>query len=99
MRIPTTIACALMSSFLAGCGDHKELSPGDATSHLHVDVPPHGGTPVTLGDDYQIEWVRDATAGKLQAYILDGEMENFVRIAPFSFEVTVKHPNGSEMLH
>ena len=54
---------------------------------------------MALGDDYQIEWVLDASAGKLQAYVLDGEMENFVRIAPPSFDLTVKLPDRKEVLH
>ena len=74
-------------------------TPLPETPHLHVAVPPHGGNPVALGDDYQIEWVLDAPAGKLQAYVLDGEMENFVRITLPSFDVTAKLPDGEEVLH
>ena len=66
---------------------------------MHVDTPPHGGTPVALGDDYHIEFVLDAAAGALQAYFLDGEMENFVRISPPSFDLTVKLPSREEVLH
>jgi len=54
---------------------------------------------VALSDDYQIEWVLDPSAGKLQAYVLDGEMENFVRIAPRSFDLAVKLPDKKEILH
>lgn len=54
---------------------------------------------MALGDDYQIEWVLDEPAGKLQAYVLDGEMENFVRIAPPSFDLAVKLPDKKEVLH
>lgn len=54
---------------------------------------------MALGDDYQIEWVLDGPAGKLDAYILDGEMENFVRIAPPSFDLTVKLPDKQAVLH
>jgi hypothetical protein len=89
---------ALAAVLGTGCGNRQSNS-SDNGPHLHVDVPPHGGTPVALGDDYQIEWVLDAPAGKLQAYILDGEMENFVRIAPPSFDVTAKLPGKEEVLH
>jgi hypothetical protein len=99
MRMLLNMACALMSSFLAGCGEQQDHSSTHAPVHLHVATPPHGGTPVTLGDDYQIEWVLEAPAGKLQAYVLDGEMENFVRIAPPSFDLAVKLPDKSEVLH
>jgi len=91
--------CALMSAWLAGCGDHKNQSSPNAPAQLHVDTPPHGGTPVALGDDYRIEWVLDESAGKLQAYFLDGEMENFVRIAPPAFNLEVKLPDKKEVLH
>lgn len=41
-----------------------------------------------LGEEaFHIELVRDAEAGKIDAYLLDGEMEEFVRIAVPSFEV------------
>ena len=89
---------ALAAVFLVGCGRQNGLS-GNDSPHLHVAVPPHGGTPVALGDNYQIEWVLDAPAGKLQAYVLDGEMENFVRITPPSFDVTAKLPGREEILH
>lgn len=94
-----TIGLAAASAFLAGCGHHQDHAAASAPAHLHVDVPPHGGTPVALGDDYQIEWVLDHSSGKLDAYILDGEMENFVRIAPPSFDLTVKLPDKQAVLH
>lgn len=35
---------------------------------------------MVLGDeDYHVELVLDAPTGRLQAFVLDGEMENFVR--------------------
>jgi hypothetical protein len=98
MRTLLGLTIAVMVTALAGCGERKEKTSAD-TPHLHVDVPPHGGTPVALGDEYQIEWVLDASMGKLQAYILDGEMENFVRIAPPSFDLRVKLTDRQEILH
>ncbi|HEY5079995.1 MAG TPA: hypothetical protein VII43_09110, partial [Opitutaceae bacterium] len=48
----------------------------------------HGGTPVVLGDEvYHLELVLDAASGVLQAYVLDGELENFVRCAAPSIEI------------
>jgi hypothetical protein len=53
-----------------------------------VHHPPHAGTPVVLGEEaYHMELVRDPEAGTLQAYILDGEMETFVRSAVPSVEI------------
>ena len=98
MRTLLALTLAVTVTALAGCGERKEKASADAP-HLHVDVPPHGGTPVALGDEYQIEWVLDASVGKLQAYILDGEMENFVRIAPPSFDLRAKLPDHEADLH
>jgi hypothetical protein len=41
-----------------------------------------------LGNEtYHLELVRDAATGTLSAYILDGEMEKFIRVPAASFEV------------
>jgi len=36
-------------------------------------------------EEYHVELVLDASAGRLQAYIMDGELENFVRVPTHSF--------------
>ncbi|MSU25071.1 MAG: hypothetical protein EXS32_14785 [Opitutus sp.] len=65
------------------------LAAAPAAKHGHQ--APHGGTPVVLGQEaYHLELVRDATAGQLTAYVLDGEMENFVRVKTASFEVVAR---------
>ncbi len=81
------------SLLVGGCGGGKkpssdpDVAAPQAIEHHHH--PPHGGTPVVLGNElYHLELVRDAAAGKLQAFVLDGEMENFVRCSPATFEVT-----------
>jgi len=75
----------------AGC-TKKDPAPAAPAHHTHV--APHGGTAVVLGAElYHLELVRDATAGRLTAYVLDGEMENFVRVNTPSFEV-IAAPNG-----
>jgi hypothetical protein len=75
------LAFALLAfAALPACSKHAE------TIHTHVDQPPHGGTPVSIGDEH-LEFVRDSGAGRLDAYVLDDEMEEFVRIAMPSFEV------------
>jgi hypothetical protein len=68
---------------LAGCSKAPVES---GQPHLHVDHPPHGGTAVALGDDYNVELVLDSATGTIQAYVLDGEMEDFVRSAVPSIE-------------
>lgn len=62
-----------------------------APAHKHEHIPPHGGTAVVLGEEaFHVELVRDAATGVLQAYVLDGELENFVRVQQASFDLTAK---------
>jgi hypothetical protein len=78
------VAAVLLLSF-AGCGGRESSSRGGG-GHSHQ--APHGGTLVEVGQHaYNVELVRDATAGKLTAYVLDGHAENFIRIAAPSFEL------------
>jgi hypothetical protein len=70
---------------------HKSLAQqSNGPVHAHVHHPPHGGTPIVLGEEaYHIELVRDVAEGKLEAYVLDGEMEEFVRINQPAIECIV----------
>jgi hypothetical protein len=81
---------ATMLAFVGGfvackrIDDHRGSSSGGG----HVHVAPHGGTLIEIGDHaYNLELVRDSTAGRLTAYVLDGHAENFVRIAMPSIEM------------
>ncbi len=85
---PLLRASALLLVLLAGCSKPADAPKADAVQHKHEHHAPHGGTPVVLGEEiYHVELVLDAATGKLQAFILDGEMENFMRSAAPSFEV------------
>ena len=86
MRAPPFRLCAaLLALGLAACSKAPEAAPAPAKHEHH---PPHGGTAVVLGDEaYHLEFVRDPAAGTLQAYILDGEMETFIRSAMSALEV------------
>ena len=96
---------ALLPAFAAalflfgGCGGHSSPRASDSQAHAFVAAPPHGGTAAPVGDDYQIEFVLDPAAGKMDAYVMDDELENFVRIKPPSFDVTAKLAGGQEVLH
>ncbi|HSY52848.1 MAG TPA: hypothetical protein VK785_00280 [Opitutaceae bacterium] len=83
----------ILVAVLAFSGCAKKEAVG-----LHQDQPPHGGTPVALGDNYHIEFVLDAASGTLSAYILDDEMEEFVRSNMPSFEVTAKVGGAEQTL-
>ena len=53
---------------------------GHAHGH-HQHTAPHGGTLIELGEhQFNLEFVRDAAAGTLTAYVLDGHAENFIRL-------------------
>ena len=84
------IAGLLMTAlvFASGCRQKSETASVSAKPAKHEHHPPHGGTPVVLGDEvYHVEFVLEAAAGKLQAFVLDGELENFIRSSAPSFEV------------
>lgn len=82
---------------LTGCGRNEPSAPA-ATGQPAAEAPPHGGVPVALGEDYKLELVLDAQSGRLDAYVLDGEFENFVRISDESFEVSARLTGGAEVL-
>lgn len=101
MKIKLTIlsGLALSAALIAGCSKTETPPPGKEAAHHHEHKPPHGGAPVELGEEeYHLEFVRDAAAGKLQAFVLDGEMEGFIRIAAPSFEVTAQVDGRPEVL-
>ena len=75
---------ALLVLTFGGCS-RPESSSG---SGGHTHRAPHGGTLVEIGQHaYNVELVRDAAAGKLTAYVLDGHAENFIRVTMPSFEL------------
>jgi hypothetical protein len=63
----------------SGSHDHDKTSAHAHSGHVHT--APHGGTLVEIGDHaYNVELLRDKTAGKLTAWVLDAHAENFVRL-------------------
>ena len=83
------VAALLLATACTKRDPHAGHDHAAATPAQHEHQAPHGGTPVVLGREaYHLELVRDAATGKLSAYLLDGEMENFVRVAAPAFEIT-----------
>ena len=78
-----------MGLALSGCGgSDAPAKRAVEAAHHHEHIPPHGGTAVELGhEEFHVELVLDAPAGRLTAYVMDGELEQFVRIPAASFEV------------
>lgn len=70
-----------------GCGEKAEK----AAVHGHHHEAPHGGTVVALDHEtINVEFVLDAAAGKLTAYLLGGHLHGFVRLPVESFEVAAE---------
>lgn len=104
LRLPLlSLALAATALLAPGCGksgdshaghDHEKTS--SSSGHGHEHVAPHDGTAVVLGDEfYHVEFVLDAAAGKLSAYILDGHMEEYVRCAMPAFDVVATVGGGA----
>ena len=100
MKPTTVLYIALAAGLCSGCSKPENAAaPAKEAIHKHEHHPPHGGAPVELGEEeYHVEIVRDASAGKLQAFVLDGELENFVRIAAPSLEITATVSGHEEKL-
>ena len=76
----------LLSLALSACTKTPPPAANPPAKHEHH--APHGGTAVVLGNEScHLELVLDAPAGRLTAYVLDGELENFIRVKAPAFEV------------
>ncbi len=98
---PVVLICALLAIGLGGgCSKDGNTSVRARQAvHQHEHYPPHGGVPVVLGnEEFHVEFVLDARTGRLRAYFLDGELENFVRVAMPSFEITAQVAGREEHL-
>jgi hypothetical protein len=96
-----SIFCAGLC-MLVGCGKKGHDHAHDHSSHSghgHHHEPPHGGTPVVLGNEaFHLEFVQDPEAGTLTAYVLDAHMEKFVRIGEPSLQLEATFDGKTERL-
>lgn len=91
------IAGLLLAVALVGCG--KREGAGGRGGHGHAHSAPHGGQLVELGDHhYNLELLLDADRGVMQAYVLDGHAENFVRASVPEFVVTATVAGKRQLL-
>ncbi|MET0262159.1 MAG: hypothetical protein ABW223_04625 [Rariglobus sp.] len=84
------LALVVSLGLVSACSkNEKPKGANNGAHHHHEHVAPHGGTLVVLGDEaFHLELVRDAEAGRLEAYVMDGELEKFIRLPLASFEMT-----------
>jgi len=91
-----SVFAALVSclALVTGCRDSQQA---DSQGRSHG--PPHGGTPVNVAEHkYHLELVRDATNGVMQAYVLDGDLHDFIRVPESNFELVAKLGGQTERL-
>lgn len=105
VRHAVSASAALLLALVAGCAKNSSrdaVAAGPAENvpvAKHEHHPPHGGTPVVLGAEAaHVELVVDATAGRIQAYVLDGELENFIRVAAPKLEIVARLADGPRTL-
>ena len=91
LAIRTALPFALVLG-LSGCGPQQKTSAiltAHPSVHAHTHETQHGGVAVELGEEeYHVEFTFGETPGTLEAYFLDGEMEDYVRLAIPSFTAT-----------
>jgi hypothetical protein len=97
-------------ALLNGCGEspradaHGHSHEGEAAhdhdaGHAGDHGPPHGGTPVNIADDkFHLELVLDSSAGKMQAYVLDGHLEGYVPVSETTFAIVASVGAKAESL-
>ena len=101
----TVLLVALAGLLLGVSGCRDSAAPGSSSGiqsrHGHVHVPPHGGTPVILGEeDFHLEFVHFPQTGALRCYVLDGHMNQFIRLSQpaFTLKVMRKEAPGEAVL-
>jgi hypothetical protein len=91
MKLSRLLFVAVLPLLAISCGKKADDHDHDHADHAahggHAHIAPHGGILAEVGEHaYNVEFLRDATTGKLSAYILDGHAENFVRIKASTFD-------------
>lgn len=77
------IVCA--AAVVSGCGNSQSGDKHEPKG------PPHGGTAVAVGHHkYNLELVRDADKGVLQAYVLNAHFDKFVAVLETNFTLIAR---------
>jgi hypothetical protein len=86
-RSALLVTLALLTA--AGCARKETAAHDQGPGHAHT--APHGGVLVELGEhEFNLEFAFDGKRGVLQAWMLDGHAENFVRVPLPGFEVEAR---------
>ncbi len=94
MKLRSWIGAVLLPGIavgLTGCGEHDHQghahAGGGGGGHKHGSA--HGGVATELGEhQYQLDLLHDPATGTLTAWIMDGHMEGFVKIATAEIAAT-----------
>jgi hypothetical protein len=77
-----------------GCRDSSK-----SDHHDHTHAPPHGGTAVVVAEHkYNLELVRDGAVGLMQAYVLDEDFHDFIRVPETNFTLLANLSGQTERL-
>jgi hypothetical protein len=84
----TALAAAAFLS--GGCrGENSHSHDHHSHSHPHTHAAPHGGVLIPLGEEeFQLEFVLLPEDETLGVYVLDGHVENFIRVSHPPLQVT-----------
>lgn len=94
-----TAGVGLLACGIFGCGRGSGERVPAAKHAQHEHVAPHGGTAVELGhEEFHLELVLDAASGRLTGYVLDGELEQFIRVTVPSLRLIVRSGAGEQTL-
>lgn len=97
------LAGVVVAGFLAGCGehghDHSHGKGAGAPGGTHAHDSAHGGVAVELGEhQFQLDVVADPGAGQLKAWVMDGHMENFVRLSLPAIDLEIAGSGATQAL-
>jgi hypothetical protein len=93
MKSPAILLLLMLG--LVGCSRQEPAAAQPAPDQGHQHAAPNGGQLVELGEhQFNLEFKYDAARGMLQAWVLDGHAENFVRVNMALFDV--QETNGQQ---
>ncbi|MBI5802272.1 MAG: hypothetical protein HZA92_16295 [Verrucomicrobia bacterium] len=88
MKTLFALFASMALATFTGCKPSGSSSHSHSHGGGHHHEPPHGGTAIDLGEEEaHLEFVLDATAGRLTCYVLKAHMAGFQRVTQESLEL------------